>query len=299
MGFFGFGKKKESKEESLPPPNPAPEQSSLRGAPPSVDPAALLGKETATELKQEVDTGDFPFEHISSLPIELDNKPNMVTPALQPLPEPTPKADSPPPETPSPDIFFDEAPMPEQAQTMDLNELAKQLPIQDIPKPPSDEKTAPQMDFELEIPDDFIKPEVYSNPEPVPEQLPEFTMSDFEEVAQVEDQNEIRKPIDESGRHQEPAEMGAYLLGEEKPSRRFKITKINGELFVEAESYKFFLENMVTMHDDLKRTNDIFLKYSDENSEEDRLYARMFQELNSIHDDLIKIDHKLFEREEW
>ena len=173
-----------------------------------------------------------------------------------------------------------------------LSELSRQLPIQDVPLPPDNEmKEEDPVDLALEIPESLTLPS-----EEKKEVLPEFSAQEFEEIAPPQDET-TPEPREEHGRYDAPADMGSELLGQDRKVRRFKVTKINGELFVEAESYKFFLENMVTMHEDLKRTNELFLRYSGENVEEDKLYKKMFQQLNNIHEDLIKIDHQLFERE--
>ena len=281
MSFFGFGKKKEAEQKAEP--LPAPKSSS--SMPPSVDPAALVSKKE-----------DFPFEHINSSPLDM--------PQEKP-PEAVQKVEIPMPEAPIPD-FLDAAPGP--MKEADLSELAKQLPLQDIPLPPKEEQPALEvpLDMSFDIPADFAKPLAKEEtPEPsqeqtfVREELPAFNPQDFEELHSHTMNIETRPVSETPGQYQDPSDMGADLLGPEKKIRRFKVTKINGELYVEAESYKFFLENMVTMHEDLKRTNELFLSYSDENQQEDRLYKKMFQQLNSIHEDLIKIDHELFERESW
>ncbi len=289
MGFFGFGKKKEEVKvsEPLPVPEAAPSSSmdASQGISPPVDAAALLPK------KEEND--DFPFEHIHSSPLDMEPSP-VTLPVEQapPIPEP---------QMPSQKNMLEEAPFPEEHPAMDLSELSKQLSIQDVPRPPEQEVGSDDaMNLSLDIPDDLMMPEVEPEPEQVEEAkkevLPEFASQEFEQVQSPEEER-VPLQVAEHGRFDEPADMGSELLGPDRKVRRFKVTKINGELFVEAESYKFFLENMVTMHEDLRRTNDLFLRYSNENIDEDQLYKKMFQQLNNIHEDLIKIDHQLFERE--
>ncbi|HLD05481.1 MAG TPA: hypothetical protein VJG90_07205 [Candidatus Nanoarchaeia archaeon] len=288
MSFLGFGKKKE--EVKIAEPLPAPQMSPVTSAPvsasPLVDAAALLGSKASSDLSKPQD--DFPFEHLTRSPLEEE-------PKATPIPEPTPQGmplGSPVQaqheelleEAPAP---MEESPMPEMAN---LSELSRQLPIQDIPRPPDHEmKEEDSFDLALDIPESLTLAQEKK------EKLPEFSAQEFDEI--VSPQEEIMpEPIVEHGRYDSPADMGSELMGSDRKVRRFKVTKINGELFVEAESYKFFLENMVTMHEDLRRTNALFLKYSTENIEEDKLYKKMFQQLNNIHEDLIKIDHQLFER---
>ncbi|MEK6964120.1 MAG: hypothetical protein AABX70_06855 [Nanoarchaeota archaeon] len=284
MSFFGFGKKKE--EMSVGTPLPVPEEASSKpmdasqGISPAVDAAAFLPKKE-----------DFPFEHISSLPFDME--PSPVSPPVEQA-TPTPE-----PQMLAPEHILNEAPSPEEHPEMDLSELSRQLPIQDVPRPPEQGMSSDEtMDLSLDIPDDLMMSE--TEPEQAQEVkrevLPEFASQEFEEM-QSPHEEMVPLQVAEHSRFDEPSDMGSELLGSDRKVRRFKVTKINGELFVEAESYKFFLENMVTMHEDLRRTNDLFLKYSNENIDEDQLYKKMFQQLNNIHEDLIKIDHQLFERE--
>ena len=140
MSFLGFGKKKEEVKvsEPLPPPTQQAPVEASKGISSPIDAAALLPKQE-----------DFSFEHITQSPLEanaLDTPPPIEKVELVPV-------------MPTPEQLLEDAPAPEEHSEMDLSELSKQLPIQDVPRPPENETLMDSSDLSLDIPDDLMMPE--------------------------------------------------------------------------------------------------------------------------------------------
>jgi len=166
-----------------------------------------------------------------------------------------------------------------------------------IPQPPLDESPLfPELPVSEEINDEPLSmPEVPSIEENAPDKIP--ALEDLPEAPTFSQEEEkIKRPRLEEEPFQAQARTQRF---EPIVARREEVVmshKIKGPLFAKLDDYREVLGDVETIKNNLKNTDNNFIKLNDYRSEQDKLFEHLNEEFEDMQRKLVYVDKILFER---